>query len=228
MHLRNNVVSAIESAIQHVASLPLNSPKSFSLIPQSIPTNLTSTESTRRLIASTWHPIFDVNGTYGETATLMLISNFGISYPSASLDPIFFANTTYGDGWYYNTQFHASVLGCMSRTIVCLPSPGPTPELCYNLTGLGDLDTSDREHGPVRAMLYFSLLPDLEMQLGYLMAEALDAQSLLSGSTSSDIPNDQWKAEARQMFESLLARRSRQGTLQEEFLVRSFLVRKTS
>jgi hypothetical protein len=38
----------------------------------------------------------------------MLISNFGISYPRASLDPIFFANTTYGDGWYYNTRFHAS------------------------------------------------------------------------------------------------------------------------
>ena len=136
----------------------------------------------------------------------MLISNFGISYPSASLDPIFFANSTYDDHWYYNARVHASVLGCISRTLVCLPRTGQEPPLCVNLTSLGDLSTSEREHGPVRAMLYFSLLLDLSEQLSFMMAEALDAQSLVSGSTSAYIPNDQWKAETRQIFESLLAR----------------------
>jgi hypothetical protein len=133
-------------------------------------------------------PIFNVNETYGEAATMMLISNFGISYPSESLDPIFPVNTTYGDGWYYNTRYYATVLGCMSRTLVCLLDT--TPAVCYNLTGLGNLDDTDQEHGSVRVMLYFSLLPNLEAQLGYLRAEALDAQSLLSGSTSSEISNN--------------------------------------
>lgn len=92
----------------------------------------------------------------------------------------------------------------MSKTLVCLLDT--TPSVCYTLTGLGNLDDTDREHGSVRTMLYFSLLPNLKDQLGYLHAEALDAQSLLSGSTSSEISNSQWKVEARQMFESLLAR----------------------
>lgn len=171
---------------------------------QIITTNLTSIDSTYHFAPWTWQPIFNVNKTYGETATLMLISNYGISYPGESLDPIFPANKDYGDGWYYNTQFHASVFGCMSRTIVCLPET--TPLLCFNLTGLGKLDDIDREHSSVRSLLYFSLIPDLHVQLGYLQAEALDAQSLLSGSTSSKLSDSQWKAEARQMFESLLAR----------------------
>jgi hypothetical protein len=135
----------------------------------------------------------------------MLISNFGISYPSRSLDPIFLANKTYGDGWYYNNRFHASVLGCMSRTLVCLPKTTPSPR-CYTRSNIGKLDNTDPEHRAVRNMLFFSLLPNLEEQLGYLKAEALDAQSLLSGSSSSALTNEQWKAEARQIFESLLAR----------------------
>ncbi|KIY03497.1 uncharacterized protein Z520_00188 [Fonsecaea multimorphosa CBS 102226] len=162
------------------------------------------TTSTRRFAPWPWTPIFEVNEMYGESATLILLSNFGIFYPHESLDPIFPANTTGGDGWYTNTQFHATVLGCMSRTLVCLPDS--VPKLCFNLTGLGNLDDSDPEHGPIRAMLYFSLLPDLEAQLSYLLTESLEAQSLLSGTTSSALSPTQWKIETRQMFESLLAR----------------------
>ncbi|KAJ9612937.1 hypothetical protein H2200_002878 [Cladophialophora chaetospira] len=162
------------------------------------------TTSTRRFVEWPWTPIFNVSEMYGETATLILVSNFGILYPHESLDPIFPANRTGGDGWWYNSQFHASVLGCMSRTLVCLLDS--TPQRCFNLTGLGALDDSDLDHGSVRSMLYFSLLSDLEEQLRFLLTESLDAQSLLSGTTSAPLSPTQWKVETRQMFEALLAR----------------------
>jgi hypothetical protein len=134
----------------------------------------------------------------------MLISNLGIAYPRASLDPVFLANNTFGDGWYYNSHFYAGVLGCMSRTFVCLPDTNPPR--CYDLTGLGNLEDTDREHDQIWAMLYFSLFSELGKQLVFMGAEVLDAQSLLSAGTSAQIPNNQWKAEARQMFETVLAR----------------------
>lgn len=55
-------------------------------------------------------------------------------------------------------------------------------------------------------MLLSSLVYDLNAQVETLSREALDAQSLLFGSDSLAIPNNQWKAEVQQMFETLLAR----------------------
>ena len=157
---------------------------------------------------SLWTPIFDVHRDIGETAHLILISNYGIRYPRQTLDPIFFANTTDRDGWYYNDRWHASVLGCMSLTIVCLSGnalPKHAKEVCYNLESLSNLDWTGPEHGPMRAILYHSLALDLEWQVQFLGAESLNAPSLVTSYTSLSIPHDQWKAEVRQMFETLLA-----------------------
>jgi hypothetical protein len=134
---------------------------------------------------------------------LILISNFGISYPSERFDPIFTANKTWDGSWYYNTNWHAGVLGCVERTIVCVPNLSR----CMSLRALGDLPDAGDEESAVRAMLYFSLVTSgLGHSLGYLGAQALDAQSKLAGDNSLPLAAEQWKAETQKFFETSLAR----------------------
>jgi hypothetical protein len=164
--------------------------------------NKNSIESTS---TGDWQPIFNVNANDGEEAILMLIYNNGIVYPNASLDPIFFANTTDDGKWYFNTRYHASVLGCLSRTAVCVPPMTTGFKSCYTLDAFGARNTT-QDDGSAADLLFFSLIPQLEHQLFFLQAEALQAQSLSSGSISAQLPNGQWKVEVQHLFESLLAR----------------------
>ncbi len=179
---------------------PLSSPSCYLSKYGSERADLSSTDSTPR-----WQPIFDVNTTRGEAATLMLISNVGIKYPSESFDPIFPAHWHKVSEWYMSAQWHASVLGCMSTTLVC--NLERSDRECYPLlASFTDPDFHDPEHGPTRRLLWLSLLPDVSSQVAFLQAEALEAQSLLSGSYSAELPSTQWKYEVQQLFEQVLAR----------------------
>lgn len=124
-------------------------------------------------------------------------------YPNRMADPIFTANTTFDGNWYMNTNFHAGVLGCIQWTIICVPGMGS----CMTLKMLGNLAFPHPENAAVRSMLYFSLImSNLEEHLGMLRAEALEAQSKLTGSMSLALPTEQWKIEVTKFFETSLAR----------------------
>jgi hypothetical protein len=81
----------------------------------------------------------------------------------------------------------------------------PNFKSCYTLGAFGSRNTT-QDYDPAADLLFFSLIPQLEHQLYFLQAEALQAQSLSSGSISAQLPNGQWKVEVQHMFESLLAR----------------------
>lgn len=144
-----------------------------------------------------------MNATAGETSTLILISNLGIAYPERRDDPIFPAETTYDNMFYYNTRWSAAVLGCVDRTNIC----SPDGTLCGSLKYWGGLERSDGKASLVQSMLYFSLLSsDIGSAISFRRAEALDSTAYLVGSASSLLPKEQWKVEARQLFETSLAR----------------------
>jgi hypothetical protein len=68
-----------------------------------------------------WLPIFNVNTAEGEMTTIFVISNSGILYPQKRTDPIFPAESTKDNQWYYNMRGHGGVLGCLDHTYMCLP-----------------------------------------------------------------------------------------------------------
>jgi hypothetical protein len=148
-----------------------------------------------------WNPIFEVNKN-SETATLIIVSNAGISYPQKQTDPIFPAESTDKDKWYYNTRWHGSVLGCLDRTYVCL-----SDEICGGLQELEALGYSYDKRVTVLLYLFFSLLlSGIGSSLAYRTAEALDANAKLVNGTSYLLDAEQWKVEVTQLFQTSLAR----------------------
>jgi hypothetical protein len=149
-----------------------------------------------------WHPNFEVNGTAGETATLVIVSNVGIKYPQRREDPIFPAETTYDNNWYYNTRWHGGVLGCLDRKSICSPDGQ-----CAALSTWGGINFSDNEHARVISYLYWSLLlSSMGSSIGYRKAEGLDANSKVVGDSSLPLDAEQWKVEVLQLFQTSLAR----------------------
>jgi hypothetical protein len=143
-----------------------------------------------------------VNDTAGETATLIIVSNLGIGYPKKQDDPIFPAETTYDNNWYYNTRWHGGVLACFDRKYICTPDAQ-----CVTLRTLGSLAYDDNEHARVTSYLYFSLLmSSIGSSIGYRGAEGLDANSKLIGALSLALDTEQWKVEVLQLFQTSLAR----------------------
>lgn len=145
----------------------------------------------------------------GHTAThLILISNAGIQYPQASYDPIFLANASFKDDfkdeWFVQGTFQTGVLACLSRDLICRSDT--KPYLCLLPREWPSNSRPDGNDSAPWTMMQFSTFFGLGMQLDYLRAENLDAQSMLQGTISAPLFKDQWKHEMRQMFETVLAR----------------------
>jgi hypothetical protein len=152
--------------------------------------------------ATTWHPNFEVNGTAGETATLIIISNSGVKYPQKREDPIFPAERTFGDNWYYGSSWRGGVLGCIDRKSICSPD-GQCEALKYR----GNINLGDDEHGRVMSYLYLSLLlSSIGSSITYRKAEGLGASSKVVGDESLGLDAEQWKVEVLQLFQTSLAR----------------------
>jgi hypothetical protein len=119
---------------------------------------------------------------------------------------MFPARTTSDNMWYFNTQGHASVMACMDRTTICNPN-----NECFDLDALessrsADYDKHD-EKAKLLMYLYYTLLPStIFSSLSFRQENALRATSMLSGAFSLTLDKEQWKVEARQLFETSLAR----------------------
>ena len=151
-----------------------------------------------------WHPIFKVNASAGEAATLLFINNMGVFYPNKRDDPIFHANELlHNFTTYFNNRLHAGVLGCMDRTMFCPPHGADCVPV---LTGL-ESNRTTLDEWAVRYMLTLGLVySNIGDSVHYRKAEALDAQAKVSSPNSIELAREQWKVEAKQLFETSLAR----------------------
>jgi hypothetical protein len=150
----------------------------------------------------TWQPLFEVNTTAGETATIVLISNIAVLYSSPSEDPIFPVELP-SYGWYVNSRLHSSVLGCMDRTNICTPNGS----FCAGLDYWRNLGLIDNEDSMVIAFLSISLRSStMGLAIRYRQEGALDANRRRSGPVSLNLDDEQWKTEVLQLFQTSLAR----------------------
>jgi hypothetical protein len=148
-------------------------------------------------------PLWDTNGT-DDTSSIILVQNIGVAYPDRREDPIFPAEKTYDNGtWFYNTRWHAGVLGCVDRTTIC----SPNGTVCGSLQDWTKLEPSDTDDFRAVVMLFWSLLQsNIGMALGYRAAEALDAQTKIVAGCSLQLALEHWKIEVQQLFNTSLAR----------------------
>jgi hypothetical protein len=133
-----------------------------------------------------------------------LVQNVGVAYPDRREDPIFPADKTYDNGtWFYNTRWHAGVLGCVDRTTIC----SPNGTVCGGLKYWSELEPSDTEDFRVVVMLFWSILQsNIQTAIIYRAAEGLDAQTKIVGSYSLQLALEQWKIEVHELFKTSLAR----------------------
>jgi len=167
---------------------------------------LTICQSSTQQYSSThdvsWYPNFEVNDTAGETATLIIVSNLGIAYPQKQEDPIFPAEKTYDNEWYYNTRWHGGVLGCLDRQYICNPDAQ-----CRTPWSWGTGAYADSEDARVISYLHLSLIMStMGSSIGYRKATGLDANYKLSRGLSLVLDREQWKVEVLQLFQASLAR----------------------
>ena len=128
----------------------------------------------------------------------------GVLYPHQRDDPIFYAKKVIPNStWYFNNRLHAGVLGCMDRTMYYNPDK---PEGIANLAWLDPNDPSIQEQA-VQYMLNLALVRSNTGDSTRLRkAEALDAQAKVASAYTIELVREQWKLEARQLFETSLAR----------------------
>jgi hypothetical protein len=165
-----------------------------------------STQWTRKISngTQTWHPNFEVNTTEDEEATIIVVSNMGIGYPQKRNDPIFPAETTFDNKWYYNTRGHGGVLGCIDRTYICLQDEQCAPIRTWEAV----LGSYDERAQPLIYLYLSALRSNAGASLDYRRAEGLDAASKLAGEgdLSLALDTEQWKVEVTQLFQTSLAR----------------------
>ncbi len=139
--------------------------------------------------------------------TLILIKAVSVSYDEESDDPIFYPRQLGGD--FGDSVVHAGVLGCAGSTEIRDPETGliwPVRDIDY-----------DQMHQLTYAQMWKPGKP----VTGYLLEMALyfskvwattqagfhfDAEKRITGFNSLPLEREQWKVEARKIFESTLAR----------------------
>ena len=170
------------------------------------PCRCSITEHNPLLSKPKWHPLWIVNEEDDDVTSLILIQNFGIRYPDRRTEPIFLADTPSpwdGGRWYYNTRWHAGVLGCVDRTTIC----SPNGTVCGSLRYWAEQGISDTEDFRVLIMLIFSLSTStMANSISYRGKEALDAQLKTVEGRSLQLVREQWKLEVQELFKTSLAR----------------------
>lgn len=139
----------------------------------------------------------------------MFIHPQKISYLTQSDDPIFPANTKFyinssdEPRWRYTGQ-HASVLACVDTTIWRDPSSFGDwkPYLPEPTFDIRDAHT----RGGFLLMVFALLWSNISDTINYRLGNGLAAQKLVRGWESLPLAKEQWKVEARQLFETSLAR----------------------
>lgn len=148
-----------------------------------------------------WLPNFEVNIADGETATVFVVSNPGILYPQKQMDPIFPAEATNDNKWYYNSRGHGGVLACLDHTYMCVPDAQ-----CAPLDIWSTIQFSNDERSKVIAYLTWSLFTsNIGSAIDYRHAEGPDANSKLA-IVSLPLDAEQWKVEVIQLFQTSLAK----------------------
>ena len=145
----------------------------------------------------------------GSSLTLMFIHPQKISYLAQSDDPIFPANTKFyinssdEPRWRYTGQ-HASVLACVDTTVWRDPSSFGDwkPYLPEPTFDIRDAHT----RGGFLLMVFALLWSNIYDTINYRLGNGLAAQTPVRGWESLPLAKEQWKVEARQLFETSLAR----------------------
>lgn len=169
---------------------------------------MTSTCSTV-MSGPAYDPIPALGPPKGSTLTLIFIHPQKISYLVPSDDPIFPAHTEfYIDSsdkprWRYMGP-HASVLACVDTTLWRDPSTGSNwqPYLPEPSFVIEDSHT----RGGFLFMVYTLLWSNIYDTINYRLGGGLAAQKLVHGWESLPLAKEQWKVEAKQLFETSLAR----------------------
>lgn len=148
-------------------------------------------------------PIWDITD-IDDTPSIILVQNIGVAYPDRREDPIFSSDKTYDNGtWFYNTKWHAGVIGCVDRTTIC----SPNGTVCGSLQYWAQQKPDDTDDFRVTVMLFWSLLySNMGFAMQYRAAGALDAQTKLVAGVSLQLALEQWKIEVLQLFRTSLAR----------------------
>jgi hypothetical protein len=154
--------------------------------------------------------------------TLIFVRSNAVFYFEPSYDPIFPAEQNYtgsGSGYlrqlYYNSLPHATVLGCADTIEIRDPDTGtiwqPKTMDWNNLTSLQGIKQLQVDTVLKQGMLNsFLLLGEAMLALDIssiiMGGPHLDAQKKIMGRFSTSINREQWKVEARKIFETSLAR----------------------
>jgi len=140
---------------------------------------------------------------------LIFIHPQKISYLAPSDDPIFPANTkSYinpsGEPRWRYTGPHASVLACLDTTVWREPSGSIDwkPYLLEPNFVIKDAHT----RGGFLLMVFTLLWSNIFNTINYRLGSGLAAQKLVRGWESLPLAKEQWKVEAKQLFETSLAR----------------------
>jgi hypothetical protein len=135
-----------------------------------------------------------------------------IHYLNPSTDPIFPANhevhlpddDTITSFWLY-TRGHATVLACSDQTNWRDPAAGPA----WNSISTNP-PSADLNNTRAREAIWLFWFPiqnsNIFQSISHRLSNALDASERLSGFTSLPLSPEQWKVEAKKLFEPSLAR----------------------
>ena len=135
----------------------------------------------------------------------MFVSSMHIYHLKPSYDPIFPAMQPryvegFHDPYYYNSDPRARPLACVDTTELCSPE-GAT---CWPMTA----DLPDNvPNTPAYWLMKWSLeRSSTSESIKWRLGTALLAQERISHSRSQPLSDDHWEAEAKQLFETSLAR----------------------
>lgn len=148
----------------------------------------------------------------GSSLTLMFIHAQKIAYLAPSDDPVFPANYKFyynftDEPRWWNSRAHASVLACVDTTLWRDPMSSTNWKL-YPPERAEPSFVIENAHvrGGFLLMGYSLLWSNVYNTINYRLGGGLAAQKLVRGRESLPLAKEQWKAEAKQLFEASLAR----------------------
>jgi hypothetical protein len=164
--------------------------------------NMTNRSPLQKNEGFRFHPIPELQTPANDMLTVVLIQNSLIFYPEESHDPVFPAHHHNAWGWF-NGNFTGGVLACIDQAMICKPNNGTCTDLWDPSAGYVDGSIVDPAINLLTAALMFSTTA---ISMTFRYSGILDAEAKMQQAESLPLAREQWKVEARQLFETSLAR----------------------